>query len=168
MNAMTQTKALSLSRTHTAIYVADKMLIVMKTLILTYGLDPKKLADAWSGWVRDAARAWMESGHLTKFVIEFYRAGETEAQGRWDFPIRYDGTDIDQMWVDRDFLADTIGKVSRPPSECTYRVLLEHSPGAPDIGLQDVNYLQLKGRTAREAGTVIGTSDIFASVVYYK
>lgn len=121
---MNVVNTLSFSRTHTANYVSDKMRNLLKTLILDYGLDPKQLVDAWSGWVHDAAREWMQTGDLVKFVIEFYRPGDSYAVARWDFPIRYDGADIDQMWVDRDFLQGSIAKAPRPPAGCTYRVLL--------------------------------------------
>jgi hypothetical protein len=160
---------LSYSRTNTAIYVSDKMRHMMKTLILQYGLDPTKLADAWTGWVQGAAREWMATGDLTSFVIEFYRPGAANASARWDFPIRYDGSDIDQMWIDSDFLKDSIAKAPRPPSDCTYRVLLVHTASARRLpGLSDTSFLGLSGLTAREAGTVIGTPDIMASAKYYR
>ena len=54
----------------------------------------------------------METGHLTKLIIEFYQPGSNTASGRWDFPIRYDGTDIDDMWVDVGFRITPEGKVS--------------------------------------------------------
>ena len=72
MNAV---NTLSYTRTNTAIYVSDKMRSLMRALILHYGLDPQKLVDAWSGWVHEAARQWMETGDLVKFVIEFYHPG---------------------------------------------------------------------------------------------
>ena len=165
---MNVVNTLSFSRTHTATFVSDKMRNLLKTLILDYGLEPKLLVDAWSDWVHDAAREWMQTGDLVKFVIEFYRPGARTAAARWDFPIRYDGADIDQMWVDRDFLQGSIAKAPRPPAGCTYRVLLVHRPGARDLGLSDVPFLSLGGLAAREAGTVIGTPDIMASATYYR
>lgn len=166
---MNVVNTLSFSRTHTAIYVSEKMRNLLKTLILDYGLDPKQLVDAWSDWVHDAAREWMQTGDLVKFVIEFYRPGATTAVARWDFPIRYDGADIDQMWVDRDFLQGSIAKAPPPPAGCTYRVLLVHRPGARSLpGLSDTPFLSLGSLAPREAGTVIGTPDIMASATYYR
>lgn len=166
---MTTVNTLSYARTHTAIYVSDKMRTLMKTLILHYGLDPQKLVDAWSGWVHDAAREWMETGDLIKFVIEFYHPGASNASARWDFPVRYDGADIDQMWVDSDFLQGSVAKAPRPPADCVYRILLVPRFGARDLpGMSDASFLSLGGLVAREAGTVIGTPDIMASATYYR
>lgn len=166
---MTTVNTLSYARTHTAIFVSDKMRTLFKALILNYGLDPQKLVDAWSGWVHNAAREWMETGDLMKFVIEFYQPGASNASARWDFPIRYDGADIDQMWVDSDFLQGSLAKAPRPPAGCIYRILLVSRPGARDLpGLSTVAFLGLSGLSAREAGTVIGTPDIMASATYYR
>ena len=66
----------------------------------------------------------METGDLLKFVIEFYKPGAANAAARWDFPIRYDGADIDQIWIDTDFLQGSVAKAARPPAGCIYRVLL--------------------------------------------
>jgi hypothetical protein len=166
---MTTVNTLAYARTQTAIFVSDKMRSLIRTLVLTYGLDPQRLMDAWSGWVQDAARAWMETGDLMKIVIEFYRPGATVASARWDFPIRYDGVDIDQMWIDSDFLQGSIGKAAKPPAGCTYRVLLQPRAGARRLpGLGDASYLSLGSLTAREAGTIIGTPDIMASATYFR
>ena len=166
---MSAVNTLSYARTNTAIYVSDKMRSLMRALILHYGLDPQKLVDAWSGWVHEAALQWMETGDLVKFVIEFYHPGASNAAARWDFPIRYDGVDIDQMWVDSDFLQGSLAKAPRPPAGCSYRVLLQPSAAACRLpGLSTVPYLSLGSLTAREAGTIIGTPDIMASATYYR
>lgn len=166
---MTFVNTLTYARTQTAIYVSDKMRSLIRTLILNYGFDPQKLMDAWSGWVHEAARAWMETGDLQKFVIEFYQPGAANASARWDFPIRYDGKDIDQMWIDTDFLHGSVAKAARPPAGCTYRILLVPRLGARDLpGMSDAAFLGLSGLTAREAGTIIGTPDIMASATYYR
>jgi len=74
---------------------------LMKILVQYHNLDPTALVDAWSDWVDRAARTWLESEHLQKFIIEFYKPGTTVALARWDFPIRYDGNGVDEMWIDR-------------------------------------------------------------------
>ena len=162
------TYARAYSRTHTATYVADKMRNLMKALVIDAGLDPTALMDAWSGWVHDAARKLMESGHLNKIIIEFYKAGVSDASGRWDFPIRYDGNGIDDMWVDTSFFRQSFAKAPRPPAGCSYRVLLLHDDGAPDVGLTYTSFKTLGSLIAREAGTVIATPDIMGSATYYK
>ncbi|MER9951859.1 hypothetical protein [Mesorhizobium sp. M0047] len=165
---MTTTYATTYTRTNTAIYVADKMRNLMKSLVINAGLDPKSLVDEWSDWVHDAARKLMESGHLLKIVIEFYVPGAANASGRWDFPIRYDANGIDEMWVDTEFFKSSFAKAPKPPANCVYRILLVRAPGAPDVGLTSVPFLGLNGLSAREAGTVIATPDIMASAAYYR
>jgi hypothetical protein len=166
---MTAVSVQAYARTHTATFVADKMRNLLKVLIRHHGLDPQKLVDAWSSWVDAAARAWMEDGDLRAVIIEFYRPDDTHASARWDFPIRYDGTDIDQMWVDRDFFQDSFAKAAPPPGNCTYRVLLLPSATARSLpGICNVSFLSLNGMVAREAGTVIATADIMASMTYYR
>jgi hypothetical protein len=166
---MTTTYATAYTRTHTAAFVSDKMRTLLKILVQYHGLNPTTLVDAWSSWVDRAALRWLESGHLTSIVIEFYKPGSSTASARWDFPIRYDGDGIDEMWVDRQFLQDSLAKSTSPPVGCVYRILLCHLPGAPDVsGTADANFLSLNGLVAREAGTVIATPDIMASATYYK
>lgn len=164
---MTTTTAFA--RAHTAAYVSDKIRVLLKRLVRDYGLDPQRLADAWTDWIERAARTWMVSGHLTGFVIEFHHAGDSTLQGRWDFPIRYDGNGDAELWVDDQFFEETVPKAHRPPSNCTYRILLQTSPGAPPVpGVGDAEYLSTAGFSAREAGSVIVTPDVMASARYYK
>lgn len=166
MNAI-NTHSNAYTRTHTAIFVADKLRILMKQLVTDAGLDPTKLVDAWSGWVQAAARTLLETGHLKSVIIEFYQPGSDYASGRWDFPIRYDGNN-DEMWVDTDYFKASFAKAPKPPAGCTYRVVIQEHPGAPNVGLASTSFKNLGALRAREAGTVIATSDIMASAVYYR
>ena len=43
---------------------------------------------------------------------------------RWDFPIRYDGNGVDEMWVDRLFFEESFAKAEAPPAGCLYRIVL--------------------------------------------
>jgi hypothetical protein len=128
---MSATYTQAYTRTHTAKYVSDKMRNVLKYLISYYKLDPTALMDSWTSWVDAAAREMLEQGDLEKIVIEFYKPGSDTAEARWDFPIRYDGNGIDEMWVDREFLEGSFAKTSVPPSGCVYRVLLTPRAGRP-------------------------------------
>jgi hypothetical protein len=166
---MSSVYATAYSRTQTAIYVSDKLRNFLKLLVNRYGLDPQGVVDAWSGWVDRAARSYLESGQLTSIVIEFFRPGATQASARWDFPIRYDGNGVDEMWVDRAFVEGALAKATAPPPGCVYRILLSTKPGTPDIaGVTSTNFLSTTGLTAREAGTVIATPDLMASARYYR
>ena len=157
------------ARTHTSVYVSDKLRNFLKLLVRHYGLDPQGVVDAWSDWVDRAARAWLESGHLTSIVIEFYWPGSDVAVARWDFPTRYDGNGVDEMWVDRLFFEDSFAKAKAPPAGCSYRIVLFHKPGEPDVpGLSSTTMRSINGLVAREIGTVIATPDIMASARYYR
>jgi HORMA domain-containing protein len=156
-------------RAHTAAFASDKLRNLLKLLIQYHGLNPTVLADAWTKWVDRAARAWLEVDELDSVVIEFYKPGTSVALARWDFPIRYDGNGVDDMWVDRAFLEGSFAKAAKPPAGCVYRVLLVPRKGARQLpGMEDAAFLSLNGLAAREAGTVIATPDIMASAKYYK
>ena len=157
------------ARTHSATFVSDKMRNLLKVLVRDHGLDPQKLVDAWSDWVDRAVRTWIETGDLVEIVVEFYWPGSTNAVGRWDFPIRYDGNGGDEMWVDRDYMTESFAKAERPPLGCLYRVVLVTKEGRPDVpGVGPTTLRSVNGLVAREFGTVISTPDIMASARYYR
>lgn len=157
------------ARSHTSVYVSDKLRNFLKLLVRHYGLDPQGVVDAWSDWVDRAARSWLESGHLTDIVIEFYWPGQETAVARWDFPIRYDGNGVDEMWVDRLFFEDSFAKAKAPPAGCSYRIVLKTLPGEPAVaGVGSTTLRSINGLVAREVGTVIATPDIMASARYYR
>ena len=158
------------SRTHTSVYVSDKMRKLMTILVREYGLDPAEVANAWSRWVDRAVRTWLESGHLRTIIIEFYWPGLNNAEARWDFPIRYDGAAVDDdMWVDRVFLQESLAKAAVPPAGCSYRIVLETALGSPYVhGVSSTELLSVGGLSSREIGTVIATPDIMASGRYWR
>jgi hypothetical protein len=157
------------ARSHTSVFVSDKLPNFVKLLVRYYGLDPQAVVDAWSDWVHRAARTWLESGHLESIVIEFYWPGSGIAVARWDFPIRYDGNGVDEMWVDRLFFEDSFAKAKAPPAGCLYRIVLFHKPGEPYVpGLSPTTMRSINGLVAREVGTVIATPDIMAAARYYR
>ena len=157
------------TRTHTAVFVSDKLRNFLKILVRYYGLDPQGVVDAWSSWVDLAARTWLETGHLRSVVIEFYRPGYNVASARWDFPISYDGNAADEMWIDRMFLEDSFAKATPPPRGCEYRIVLITDPNRPDVpGVSRTTLRSISGLVARDAGTVIATPDIMASARYYR
>lgn len=156
------------ARTHTSVFVSDKLRNFLKLLVRQYGLNPQGVVDAWSDWVDRAARTWLDSGHLRAVIIEFYWPGSHVVVARWDFPIRYDGNGVDEMWIDRLFFEDTIPKAKAPPAGCWYRIVLQVAPGEPPVpGVGDTTLRSVNGLVARDAGTIIATPDIMASARYY-
>ena len=169
MNAVLSTTTHAYARTHTAIFVSDKLRNFLKLLVRYYGLDPQGVLDAWSEWTDRAVRAWLESGHLQLIIIEFYWPGGTKAEARWEFPIRYDGNGADDMWIDRTFLEGALEKAKAPPPGCSYRIVLRTLPGAPRVyGVGDTTLRSTAHLIARESGTVIATPDVMASARYYR
>jgi hypothetical protein len=62
----------------------------------------------------------------------------------------------------------SFAKSTPPPAGCIYRVLLL-APGGADVdGVGSCDFLSLNGLIGREAGTVVSTPDIMASMMYYK
>ena len=157
------------SRAYTSVFVSDKMRNLFKLLVRHHGLDPQKVVDAWSDWADRAVRTWLVSGHLSAIIIEFYWPGTDDAVTRYDFPIRYDGNGVDEMWVDRLFFEDSFAKAKAPPAGCSYRIVLKTSPGEPHVaGVGNTVLRSINGLVAREVGTVIATPDIMASARYYR
>lgn len=168
---MSSVSTYSYTRTNTAIYASDKLRSFLKLLVRHYGLDPQGVIDAWSEWVDRAARFWLETGDLKSIVIEFYWPGSDDAVARWDFPIRYDGNGVDEMWVDPSFFKESISKATAPPLGCSYRIVLFTNHGRPDVpglNLSSTTMRSTKNLAAREVGTVIATPDIMASARYYR
>jgi Bacterial HORMA domain 2 len=159
----------SYSRTHTSVYVSDKLRNFVKLLVRYYGLNPQQVVDEWSDWIDRAVRTWLESGHLRAVVIEFYQPGSAVACARWDFPIQYDGNGVDEMWIDRQFFEDSFAKARAPPAGCCYRIVLVTDPNRPDVpGVGPTTFRSVNGMLARVSGTVIATPDIMASARYYR
>ena len=157
------------TRVHTSVYVTDKMRNLLKLLVRHHGLNPQRVVEAWTDWVERAMRTWLESGHLCGVIIEFYWPGSNNAVARWDFPVRYDGSDIEEMWVDRPFFEDSFAKAKVPPVDCSYRIVLEVLPQYPFVeGMGHTVLRSVDGLVAREVGTVIATPDIMASARYYR
>jgi hypothetical protein len=75
---------------------------------------------------------------------------------------------VDEMWIDQQFMEQSFAKAAAPPPGCIYRILLLAPGGDPVPGVSSCAYYSLNGLAAREAGTVIATPDIVASMIYYR
>ena len=106
---------------------------------------------------------------LEAVIIEFYKPGSNTVAARWDFPIRYDGVGLGEMWVDQEFFEASFDKAARPPSGCVYRILLSTKSGRPDVsGIGPAPFKSLGSLTGRDAGTVIATPYLMAGAKYYR
>lgn len=166
---MTTVSTHAYARANAEIFLSDRMRNIMKDLVRAHGLDPTLLIDQWSDWVDNAVRTWLRSGHLREISIEFFKPGSDRVVARWDFPIRYEGTGLGDMWVDDEFFEASIEKAAKPPAGCTYRILLTTYPGEPQIaGIGPVPPKTLGSLTGRDAGTIIATPFMTAGARYYR
>jgi len=165
----TYAQTATFARTHSITFLSDNLRNTLREVIRENGLSPEKLVQEWET-IERGIRTWLQSGHLTGIVIEFYRPGTSEAAARWEFPIGYSGSGADEdMWLDKTYLRQLIAKAKRPSSGCTYRIVLSTSNGAPDVsGFTSCAFLSTGQLVARPAGTVIATAHLTAGVTYWR
>jgi HORMA domain-containing protein len=156
-------------RTHSITFLSDNLRNTLREVIRENGLSPEKLMQDWTT-IERGIRTWLGEGHLNNIVVEFYKPGASNASGRWEFPIAYTGSGVDDdMWLDKSYLRQLIAKSARPTSDCTYRVLLCTAPGASAVpGFTDCSFLLTGQLAARQAGTVIATGHMTAGVTYWR
>jgi hypothetical protein len=163
------THVFTFNRTHTATYVAENMRNLLRDIIAWSGLDPTKLIDDWDV-LGTAVLTWLRSGHLYEIVMEFHMPGSSGVVGRWDFPITYDGSGVeDDMWVAREQVRRTIDKAGRPPAGARYTIILRAHAGRDDVaGMVSTTLRSTDGLVGRISGTAIATPDIMASLKYWR
>jgi hypothetical protein len=156
-------------RSHSIVFFSDSMRTALRELIRENGLDPDKLMQEWAT-IERGVRAWLDSGHLNNIVVEFYRPWSSVASARWDFPVGYSGSGVDDdMWLDKSYLRKLIEKAARPTKDCTYRIVLCTGSGAPHVsGFTSCSFLSTGQLSARQAGTVIATGHMTAGVTYWR
>jgi hypothetical protein len=157
------------NQVHSFVFLSDNMRNVLREVIRENGISPDKLMQEWST-IERGIRAWLDSGHLNKIVVEFFKPGASDADARWDFPIGYNGSGVDDdMWLDKNYLRQIIAKSKRPSISCTYRVLLCTDDGAPAVdGFKRCSFLSTGSMSARQAGTVIATGHVTAGATYWR
>ncbi len=159
------------NRTSSVIFLADNMRNALRDVIRENGLSPQYLMGQWDQWVQKTIKTWASSGHLRTIVIEFYKPGTSAALARWDFPINYTGSGIDDdMWLDKAYLRQLIAKAAKPTSDCVYRILLTHQPNPPDVpgtSLSSFPFLSTGRLSARSAGIIVATGHLTASATYW-
>lgn len=156
-------------QTHSIVFLSDNLRNTLREVIRENGLSPNKLMQDWET-IERGIRTWLQTGHLNNIVIEFYKPGAWTASARWEFPIGYTGSGVDDdMWLDKAYLRQLIAKSARPTNNCTYRILLCKDPGAPKVaGFTDGIFLSTGQLAARQAGTVIATGHMTAGATYWR
>ncbi len=161
--------ARAFAQTHSIVFLSDNLRNTLREVIREYGLDPNALMQEWPT-IERGIRVWLGSGHLNKVVVEFFRPGASEASARWDLPVRYTGSGVDDdMWLDKAYLRQLIVKAARPSLDCKYRILLCTDPGAASVsGFTDCTFLSTGSLAARHSGTVIATGHMTAGATYWR
>ena len=161
--------ARSYTNTHSVVFLSDSLRNSLREVIRENGLSPDKLMQDW-GVIESGIRTWLLSGHLTNIVIEFFKPSASQVSARWEFPVVYTGSGVDDdMWLDKNYLRQLIAKSARPTTDCSYRVILCTSYGRPDVQvLGPCAFLATGALAARQAGTVIATGHMTASVTYWR
>src|SRR6266498_312365 len=131
--------------THSVTYVADNILKSIKDVIRLSGLDPSNFVNSWDSSMR-ALRAWLESQHLERVVLEIFDPKTDKLVVRWDLDVVYNWSGDGSFWVDTDQLKYHICKAGVAPNEATYRLLLQNKPGRPDVeGWSSTEYRSTTG-----------------------
>ena len=165
----TATYVTTYTQTHSVTFLSDNLRNSLREVIRENGLSPDKLMQDWAT-IEKGIRTWLTSRHLTRIVIEFFRSGSTEAAARWDFPIDYTSSGVDDdMWLDKNYLRQLIAKSKRPTSDCTYRIILSTKDGAaPVAGFSSCTMLSTGQLVARQAGMIVATGHMTAGVTYWR
>ena len=157
------------TQTHSIVFLSDNLRNSLREVIREYGLSPNKLMQEWET-IERGIQTWLRSGHLKNIVVEFFKPWTSTAAARWEFPVRYIGSGVDDdMWLDKSYLRQLIAKAARPPTDCTYRIILCNDSGAPQVdGFSSCPFLSTGQLAARQAGTVIATGYMTAGATYWR
>jgi HORMA domain-containing protein len=169
MAAQAYAYARTFAHTHAIVFLSDNLRNTLREVIRENGISPNKLMQDWET-IELGIRTWLQSGHLNNIVVEFFKPGAWVSSARWEFPIGYAGSGVDDdMWLDKNYLRQLIAKSARPSTDCTYRILLCTAPGRPYVeGFSDCSFLSTGNLVARQAGTVIATGYMTAAVTYWR
>ncbi len=157
------------SQTHSIVFLSDNLRNTLREVIRENGISPQKLMQDWET-IERGIQTWLQSGDLNNIVVEFFKPGAMVASARWEFPIVYAGSGVDDdMWLDTAYLQQLIAKSARPTTDCTYRIILCTDATAPNVaGFTQCTFLSTGQLAARQAGTVIATSHMTAGATYWR
>src|SRR5262245_37085040 len=109
----TATYVSTYTQTHSVTFLSDNLRNSLREVIRENGLSPEKLMQDWAT-IERGIRTWLTSRHLSSITIEFFRPGAAEVSARWDFPVDYTSSGVDDdMWLDKNYLRQLIAKAKR-------------------------------------------------------
>lgn len=163
------TSVTAYSYTHSVTYVADNVLKSLKDIIRLSGMDPVKLTEQWDTLHR-AIKAWIESEHLEKVILEVFSPFNDALVLRWDIDIVYQWSSSDgAFYTDTDQLRYHIRKAGVAPAEARYDVLLNCKAGRPDVaGWGPGAFRATDGMVRQSLGSTIEHSGLGASAAYWR
>lgn len=146
--------------THTATYIAAKMMLTLKEIVRETGLKPENMSTSWAS-LEGGLAFYLRNQHLREVTLEVRPAGRpTELAGRWDLEINYSseaGADGGTFWTDTDLIRYSIVKSGAYPSTCPYRFIITVAHGAPDFeGWGPTTLLSTDKFTRYSLGSQIG------------
>lgn len=157
------------SYTQSVTYVADNILKSIKDIIRLSGLDPMNFVEQWSSNLL-AMKAWLESGHLERVVLEVFDPQNDALITRWDIDVIYkwssgDGT----FWTDTDQLKYAIRKAGVLPEKAKYTLLLQNKPGRPDVaGWGSREYRSTNSMVKQSLGTTVEHCGLGGNAGYWR
>lgn len=155
--------------TYSVTYVADNILKSFKDIIRLSGLDPGKLVADWETNMR-ALRAWLNSGHLERVVLEVFNPKTGALVVRWDIDIVYNWSSGDgSFWTDTEQLKYHIRKAGLAPSDASYDMLLHTKPGEPEVaGWSTGSYRPTDGMVRHSLGSTIEHYGLGGNAAYWR
>lgn len=156
--------------THSATYVADKMLISLRRIIVWSGLDPSKFTNDWVT-VEKGIATWLRDKDLRRVILEIFAPGTGKLVGRWDFDIFYSSeTDDDgAFWADTDAIEHAIKKQGLIPADCDYSVLADLKLFGRDVpGWHSAQLRSTSGLVRHCVGTTIGANQISSGTAFWR
>ena len=157
------------SHTHSLTYVSDNILKSLKDIIRLSGLNPERLTNDWGTYMQ-GLKAWIESEHLERVVLEVYDTETNALIKRWDIDVVYAWSDSDgAFWTDTDQIKDAIKKAGVAPNEADYSLIFEKKPGAPILpGWSSCGFRSTSGLVRQSVGSTIEHQGLGVTTSYYR
>lgn len=157
------------SYTHSVTYVADNILKSLKDVIRLSGLNPSAFVNSWDVHMR-GIKAWLESQHLERVMLEIYHPRTGVLLLRWDIDVSYSwSSEAGNFWTDTDQLRYAIKKQGVAPSEAKYDLVLKTKAGRPDVaGWGPASARSTDGMVRHSLGSTIEHNGLGGSAAYWR
>lgn len=167
---MTIARAIAITASHTATYVAAKLIGSFQEVLAELGLTSAYRHD-WTS-VEAALTSWMEEGSLRKATIEVWDSRTDDPITRFDYPLRYDasGTSGEEFRQDMSTTRNAARRAALGgvPPTAQFRVVVDTAPWARSIpGWSGTTYRDTTGLSRRSMGEVASAPGIRAELEFW-